>query len=768
MRPYYRWAGLAFAWAALAVGFPAFAEPEHATLVVEVSISATASQELPESGQVIWQRAGGIRSGAQAGSPAAVRITGPGRYTLHVGKPGGGRLRVSAPGFWAADQVLVVRDQQGKGATEALVELVPTGKLEGAVLVPRGFQAPEGLDLRFGSSPVDAASPRPALKGRVQCPIGADGGWSCELPAGVHDLRWSAPGFASILRWDVAVGVGDAGDAGELELIPGGAILGFAEAVMPLNAVERLAVQVDLEVAGAEPARAGNRRRLGYLRQSLPVGPGGSFQFTGLRPGTYRITARAEGLASAFRSQVTVLEGRETEIPETLRLMPLIAQEVLVSPPRAPAGRPWSVSLRAPDLRSFEAACRTADHGGCTFQEIPAGEYKLRVEDLPGSVWWDQPVRVEADGLPLEVFLPIVPLQGRITLGGEPVRARMLLRRETSGAAVEIFSDHEGRFRGHLPGGGEWDVAGSFERRGAECSLGTHGIIPPADGDPAWLELELPDTEVLGRVVGADGRGVARASVYLNPRPRGGASDRSRAVTDEQGRFRFRGIAEGVYAARAVGPDSAKTSEELELQDGRRTEVVVRLPGSIPIRGRVASLDGVAVSGAEVHLMPGVALSEMPGVERVVSGPDGSFEAEIPAGTRTVTFTVLPPGQAARIARFAVPEEGEVEVVVQPWGGTLRLGSPGHRMVVGTRLAHDGTWAWLGTLASWPALHGLASGLGSEQMTLPMMEPGEYRFCAPGGAGCVTGFLTPGGELELVAEAADSRLSMSHPTGVQQ
>ena len=347
----------------------------------------------------------------------------------------------------------------------------------------------------------------------------------------------------------------------------------------------------------------------------------------------------------------------------------------------------------------------------------------------------------------------MVPIEGRIALGEEPARARLILRRED--AAVEIFSDAAGQFHGHVPGEGDWEISAFFRAHGAESFLGVRHVALPSDGSPVWLDLDLPNTLLCGRIVDSSGNGVASVSVSVLPRPKGERDRASRAVSGDEGWFWVWGLDEGTYLAHAIGPETAATSDEFEMLDGETSKVVVRLGDSRRIRGRVSTLSN-PIAGAEVHVVPEVPANEMPGIVRTVTGPNGWFEDTVPVGTRAVYVTVLAPGEAALIARVPLPERGDLELAVEPVGGTLRLHEPGGRLVVGSRLRHGDAWTWLGTLLSWPALHGLTGGLGGDSLTLPMMEPGPYRFCSIDGERCAEGRLEAGGELDLSLAASRS------------
>lgn len=768
----------------------------------------------PVEGTLRWHAGGG----PGPASPArVVEVHGPGRYRLPTGATRRlGRLEVRVPGFWAPSRVV------SAGAGEVELWLVPTGTLVGELERPRGTSLPTALDLDFGPAShlqTLAAAPSGELAGRVSCPVDPEGRWRCEVPRGTHDLRWHAPGFASVLRFDVAVAAGEARELDALSLVPGAAVLGFVELPLPAPAGgSRSGQQASVESApelteppaephcgglagepsgqaagdpgeesaeppagepserpaaepagepGAQPApqpqraaprvtvrlvpaggsspRHDTRRRLGYLEQEAEIGPEGLFQFTGLRAGSYRVVASAQGLVPAESPLVRVLEGRESRLSEPLRLRPPAVQEVWVSPARTPAGERWRVLLARPGVPEPPAVCLTGPTGACRFDELAPGEYRLTVEGPPGSVWHQERVEVAEGALPLRVDLPLVPVEGVILLGDHPLRARMVFHRDDEERGVELFSDHDGRFHGHLPGDGEWWVDAWFERRGAEHSLGAVTVERPPAGERHRIELELPDTRVRGRVVGPGGGAVTGARAHLLREPRGERGTSS-ARTGDDGSFRLWGLEEGRYRARASGRRSAARSDPFEVRDGETAEVEVRLPGTVPLEGRVRSGDG-PVAGAEVHLLA-VPVERGGGVARVVTGPGGGFRAEVPVGTTAVRAAVLAPGRAARIGRWTLPRSGPLVLRVDSLGGTLRLsGSSG--LAAGLPLERDGAWVYLGVFHRWSRLHGLPGGLGRDTWTLPHMAAGTYRLCRSPAGPCSEGTLAVGGVLDL-------------------
>lgn len=429
-----------------------------------------------------------------------------------------------------------------------------------------------------------------------------------------------------------------------------------------------------------------------------------------------------------------------------IRSEPLTVLDITVDPPFTPAGRPWLVTLDRPGGRVGRWDCSTIS-GRCRIGELGPGEHRVKIEDLPGSSWMERWVSVEAGGSTVDVELPIVPIAGRITLGGDPARARMFFRGEDEGQSVELYSDFQGEFHGSLPSEGPWEVTASFWRDGPSTAADKVQVARAPQGEASWIELDLPDTRLQGRVLDAAGRGVDRARVSVIPEDRESIS-LSTTRTDAEGHFRFRGLAEGDHHVRASGRRTAATSAVFSLRDGELTEVDVRLPGTIHFEGRVSS-GGAPVAGAEIHILPELPVAQISGVQRVVTDPLGAFRAELPEGSRGVHLTVLSPGHAASIGRFELVPGEPLHIEMSSWAGDLEIESD-EPLIAGYQLEHGaGAQAWLGFLSRWPQLHGIPVRHGSRSWTLPRMAPGPYRFCSPNRTRCATGVLAVDGHLKL-------------------
>jgi len=73
-----------------------------------------------------------------------------------------------------------------------------TATIYGAVKVKKGEAMPTELSVRFIAASVALSERLPVTQ--IKCPI-QNGAWSCEVPAGVLDLRFRARRFMTEFRW---------------------------------------------------------------------------------------------------------------------------------------------------------------------------------------------------------------------------------------------------------------------------------------------------------------------------------------------------------------------------------------------------------------------------------------------------------------------------------------------------------------------------------------------------------------------------------------
>lgn len=217
-----------------------------------------------------------------------------------------------------------------------------------------------------------------------------------------------------------------------------------------------------------------------------------------------------------------------------------------------------------------------------------------------------------------------------------------------------------------------------------------HAIdVPPAG---------LPDVDirltrgcvVSGRVESSAGAPVEGASV---------SCVWTSTVTAEDGTFRLTAPVAGPSAAITAGLGCAYASQRIELSAGGRVEgVVLRLPRTARIGGRVTTSTGASVSGAAVDLVfrpvtSGSGLREWT-VARVPVGDDGRFAAELEDREGRFYLRALAPGFATAASPLTAIETGRttyqadlVLVPTQSLAGRVVSSADGTTPIVAARIA---------------------------------------------------------------------------------
>jgi hypothetical protein len=196
-------------------------------------------------------------------APAAVsararRVDGeaaPIDLRLPVGEPGNvdlgegtWEISTTAAGLWAAPVYVT--------ATQAVtLQLWPRGSITGKL----GGKAPASGDLVVNFVPSQPSEKQPGPAGMTVCAF-VDRNWSCALPAGELDLRFSLTGFATEFRWAVKIGTDAAVPMGQLDFTPGSSISGKVQLRKGANPEILRTAEVSLSPVNADPA-IGNVRQ---------------------------------------------------------------------------------------------------------------------------------------------------------------------------------------------------------------------------------------------------------------------------------------------------------------------------------------------------------------------------------------------------------------------------------------------------------------------------------------------------------------------------
>jgi hypothetical protein len=610
----------------------------------------------------------------------------------------------------------------------------------------------------------------------VACPGDETGRFECELPADVLDLKLRVRGSASRFLWGLRVASDEALDLGDLVLVPGASVVGWARPEG--GRAEDLTVQV--EPAG-QHGRALDGQDVRVKLRTFEGAPDGRgfFHVVGLPAGTYRIVVSCPGFATARTGVFVVGEGIEATWPETIELRRPVVLELALVPPVDPSGRPWQVGLVSSSEGGSMSVLARAEvdpaTGEVRLEQVPAGLHTLNVRDRRRALWSSEQVLVASDSGPLLIEIPTITVLGQVLLGDAPLQAAVRLDNPEGKCGNLWFrSNEDGVFTGSLPFAATWWVLLRLAD-GSEVVPRLHLHLSDAEpGETAEVEIRLDDTEIEGSVVDAAGEPVADAHILAIPDVGAEtllATFDAYSVAD--GSFRLIALPPGRAWVSASRGGAASAKVELELVEGRPIrDLRLVLRENHVVTGRVVS-DLGPVAGAAVALSPDPVGQTWSVVVQGITSIDGQFSLEVPAEHVTGDLFVNALGYAAGIRKLDLQATEPVSVHLTQIGGTLVVrwskdrpgaSSPSMSPVLtygGTAEPLLGYWDWIranpGGQWSWDSP--LASAV------IPQMPPGAYSACLAArpradddtstrspGTECVDGVLAPGGELVLTLE----------------
>jgi hypothetical protein len=750
--------------AALAAG-PLRAEGVELTVTVTLAAAEREPAAVPVtlSATPLEARKASPSEEAKAGLEELIEVgaTIPATTRLSLPPNTSWRLEVSADGYWAQSREVELHTQ----SRSVDLALYPAGWVEGVVRSPRGETDPAEVEIRLQPAPYALWK---VPETTMACPL-SDGRFRCLVPAAKLDLRLQASGYVAHYFWDVTVPSRGAQSLGSLDLRRGASVVGWV--VAPTPDLKGAEVELSPQLAGFAQAD-GIEHRHKSLGLTAGVNRRGFFQVSAVPPGNYLLTARHPTLAPAREGPLVVREGSETEL-DPIQLQTLANLSVLLSPPVDPFHKVWRLSLhkQSPDPSHWDLVeeATASELGTWDKPNLEPTEYRLHVEDSRGSQWATRKFTVTHGAPPLEIHVPLVRLEGLVTLADEPVPSpSVVLREYEDGGRVSVKGNEEGRFFVFLPRGKTWDV--EIEQKELQVVGVFEKVVVPArkTGD-RWpkKEFEIPDTTIEGRVVMADGSGLPEAPmIYTN-------SDRTRHYTaDGAGNFEIRGTPPGKVALQAKIYQRDLRSELINVQISEHDRLgpfELALRPDIRLSGMVLSSAGAGIPGARVVLT----LVNVPlmSVIEDYTDMDGVFDIPLPAAAGEVLVTAFPPGFAVAQERFEVSDEG-VLITAEEVGGTVIIEYEGAeelepmqkgRLKTRTVLLHDFVLGHTFALQAWTKLHGIADP--GKSLVIPMLEPGWYTACADSEANgmayrgitltpqvearCVSGNLAPNGELVL-------------------
>ncbi len=678
------------------------------------------------------------------------------------------RVQASAPGYWSQEAEVTVA---GQTPGDVKLALWPAASLLGEIAAAGGESLPTSLDVRLiavsvsGGERADlqgsAMQPEPSPShARLSCQI-SEGTWSCVGPAGLFDVRLEAAGFAPRYEWGVSLKASESTDVGRTELRRAASVFGRAvrkDGADPPGPCRATLQPDDQRRGGAEPDAESATADEASL--SVSLNPRGYFQLVGMQPGSHVLSIECQA-ASGIRELHVQADG-ETRIDPPLQLEEQTI-EIAVTPKIDPAGQPWrlTVDATAPRLRRIADKAATSADGHWMRRGMMAGAYRVVVSSAGGTSWLQRDFNLRAGGGPLSLHLASANVAGRVTLGTQPVRARLLFFNQAGGEPVTLNSDEDGRFKGMLPIAPDarettWIVDAHVAQPASVRRIA--GVDVPTLAGGAWLDLSLPTIAVRGTVHSEEGQPQRGIQVSFE----GSSGFRTTTSTDDVGRFEMPVLSPGRYTAVADSPEGASDRTPFEVTDGSESELSLTIHPSMRIPFYVVSNQG-PVSDATVQVWIA------PGVPRAFArtDQDGRFEVKLPAGTTEVGLTVGAPGYALKLIRVPVSTESDPSqkantITLGTSTGTLVLNLQPQKTTSDTSAAlyliHNGAIQDARTVAGWGSDQAVASDAGPA--VADAIEPGAYALCLLADPAelwqgalppehCRSGSVEPGGTLTL-------------------
>lgn len=597
-------------------------------------------------------------------------------------------------------------------------------------------ELPATFKVRFSSPPM-AAEPRVPSDSEIECPIAPDGAWSCALPATTLDVALRAKGFTPRYVWDLKV---PSAFHDPIALTRGASFVAWIDRRVAAT-LKKPATARFLRAAMADPSVLG--QRLNEPVAEAAFNRRGMVQLAPIPPGMYTLEIVADGFATTRMENIEIYERSESTLRRVIELQPPLTIRLTLQPPVDGNGAPWIV-----DLHHFEPIARrpTRVQGGA-FREPgvyeakgqAAGQYSVTVRDARGNRYAssDLVITGEADAQ-RTIELALSAIGGTVLLGDEPIAAELRFGGNGGAEQIKTTAGAEGRFEVTLPRSGRWKI--DVESAAHEIDTVVELTI---EKDQRDLTIELPDTEVAGWVVDAEGARLPRAQVIVQSSAGVVMKD---AAAD--GSFRLRGIAPGAAKIHATHPATKEYSRIREVTVTGAQPVVnleLAIEAASDLAGVVLS-NGQPVAGARVAGYGDLARGARQ--ERTVTALDGSFRLAFPDDAREILLLVAAAGRTLQAFPIAGRPRSKTTLELAPAGGTLRLewGEKAQPAIYA-----NGALLPLNDLFLWARSHG--QNIVDRAVNIPHLAPGSYRFC--NGARCADGILAARGTLTLSVTSAE-------------
>jgi hypothetical protein len=655
-------------------------------------------------------------------------------------------LEVRGDGWWHPRQYVTVA-----GPLTADVRLWRSAQVTAAVSVKDG-KPPVATNVRFVAPASELDAP-PATE--IECPVAGGRIVRCSIPAGRFDLRVRAKGFIGRSFTGKQLAAGTQHDLGAIVLVRGASISGKVDvAGAPKSDLRRVRVQAlpaRMEVWGPKPRELANLTAI--------VDERGTFQFDGIAPGEYELTAQLGRTHASPTIHVTVRDGAETELIRTMLLVERRPLAISIAPMVAPGGRPWQVRLdiyrNEHEVDAVSESAARVD-GSWISPPLAPARYELSIRNGPGPSVFSRTLAIEEDPEPLFIDLVARGVKGTITLGEKPLEATLtFLRNELSATAT---SNKDGEFTIELPGKEtEWVV--DVKSDVPEIVRRLRRVVVEDDA----VHIALPTAMILGESVSERGEPAPFAIINISNLD---DPELTQGSSAEDGHFAVGGLAPGRYQIWAAGREGRSTPAEIDVAetlDPPSIRLVMK-----PVTRLFGDVFSAAGPVAGAHVDAESVDQPITFSATAVTAADGTFDTMLTPGTQEANIAVGPPGFAFKL--FAVPvRKQQLRIPVSQEGGTLVVAgvAPDTHALW---LAHNGAEIHLSILNGRWRVH-RAEENGVVMQTIPMIEPGPYTVCAllagevapfrranaMPASRCASGYLAPFGTLTLTVPKIDAR-----------
>jgi hypothetical protein len=349
-----------------------------------------------------------------------------------------------------------------------------------------------------------------------------------------------------------------------------------------------------------------------------------------------------------------------------------------------------------------------------------------------GEVWKFQEVTVEHDDVTVAVAALSATITGSVMLGERPLKASLSVGGE---GWAKIESDSEGRFTGAIPPSEQEERSVLVEAETPRVRRNIRAHIERDESGGLHLNIKLPATTLMGRVVKQDRSAVPYALLTVSNLDQ---RNFDQAFGQRDGSFQVAGYEPGTYGVTADSGSEGKSRETtVVLRDGELTEVDLVVEKAETVRGRI-TIGEVPVIAADIFAFPRD--TSAPSIPQARTDESGFFEIVLPPGTTTFDGLVIHPAFDVMFGRSIIQHEKELHIRTQQIGGTVVL----EAKPTNALLLHGGAELYAASLV------GLGGGtIAPGRITFPRLEPGHYTACTLDKAKCVTGYLPPHGTLTL-------------------